>query len=331
MILKHYYSQDYLHHVAELTESRLHTFCIDSFFINFFVKEGANHRVINSSPFYGSHGGFYKLFEDENLMSEKCSMESLVKWLTEKDVTSLTIVENPYASKDEIQKNKELLNIIKTKQYISYDIIKRFSSVRWTDKTKDVDDLMAGYHSKTRNCLRKYLKSSAEIKTYDMTSQGYDDVIYWLANEHNKGIQAKNGVAKPLSYFQNLKKYYEKNRIEIKISYLDGELIAGLLNFKTCNQVEYWTPVTTDLGKVNNAIYGLIHDTLKDITGKDGAFLNFGGSWDTQNDLQRFKLRFGSEVKEYRYHCFIQSNSILKMSPDEILKLYPNFFVRKFN
>ena len=94
--------------------------------------------------------------------------------------------------------------------------------------------------------------------------------------------------------------------------------------------MEYWTLVVTDTGKQVNAIYGLINDTLENIIGRDGGMLNFGGSWLSQQDLQRFKKRFGSSVVEYQYNCFIKNNILLSQTDTSLLKAYPNFFVRKF-
>lgn len=330
-MLNHYYATDYLHHLADITDSELYTFCIDGFLINFFVKDGACGKVVNSNPFYGSHGGFYPADGQRAAAHEVISMVALADWLTQPDVASVTIVENPYCGAAAEAKNHELIDIMNMRQPISYEIIDRFSSVRWVDNITDFDALMTSYHSKTRNCLRKYLKSGAKIKTYNATSRAFDDHILWIADQHRQGIEAKNGAAKPLSYFQGLTQYYSSDRLEIKVSYLDDEPIAGLLNFKTCNQTEYWTPVITDMGKVNNAIYGLIDDTLKDIINQKGALLNFGGSWATQGDLQRFKLRFGSDVRAYHYHCFIQSVPVLQTSSDDLLQSYPYFFVRRFS
>ncbi len=331
MILDHYYLRDYLNHVSDFTDSKLNVFDVDGFLINFFVKVGKWGKVVNSSPFFGSHGGFYKAFEKEVLDCKVMSMDELAEWLTQHDVASVTIVENPYCDAVALAKNQELIDILKTRQIISYDIITRFSSVKWLKNITDSDTLMMSYHSKTRNCLRKYLKSGAYIETYNPTCSIFNERLLWIANEHRRAIEAKNGVAKPLSYFQTLSKYFHSDRLEVKVSFINGEPIGGLLNFKTGNQTEYWVPVVTDFGRANNAIYGMIDDTLKNAINKEGALLNFGGSWSTQNDLQRFKSRFGSKVCDYKYHCFVQSGSILNASSADLLGDYPYFFIRRFS
>ena len=329
-MLKHYYSKDYLNHLAELTISEIKTFLVDGLLINFFVKQGVFGEVINSNPFYGSHGGFFS--DDTSMMSscEMVSMNELVEWLIRDNVTSLTIIENPYCSIAEASKNSELINILRNNQGISYELIQRFSYLKWMEDIKDLDELMASYHSKTRNCVRKYLSSCATIKTYDMHSPSFEKTLSWLAMEHAKGIEAKNGVAKPLSYFRSLKDNYQTERFEVKVSYLGDEPVGGLLNFKVGSQVEYWTPVVTSLGRTINAIYGLIHSTLKDIISKEDSFLNFGGSWLNQVDLQRFKKRFGAEVREYNYHSFVFNEIICQKSSKDLLQAYPYFFIRKF-
>lgn len=329
-MLKHYYSEDYLCHLAELTTSEIKTFLVDGMLINFFVKQGAFGDVINSSPFYGSHGGFFTARNFTVLSHEAASMHEVVNWLMRGAVSSVTIIENPYCSTAEASRNSALIDILKANHNISYEIVQRLSYRKRTEYINDTDELMASYHPKTRNCVRKYLKSESNIKTYDMQSPFFEDALGWLAMEHIKAIEAKDGVAKPLSYFTDLKKKYRRDRFEIRICYLDGDPVGGLLNFKTENQIEYWTPVVTETGKKINAIYGLIHNTLEDIVGKKASFLNFGGSWVSQNDLQRFKERFGSEVREYNYHCFVRNEILTKKTSKDLLTAYPYFFVRKF-
>lgn len=331
MALDHYYQQDYLNHLSDFTESELYVFNVDGFLINFFVKNGQWGKVVNSSPFYGSHGGFYNVLEKKMLDYKKVSMDELAQWLTQCDVASITIIENPYSSAVQATKNQDLIDILKTRSIIRYDIIKRFSSVKWLENITDPNALMMSYHSKTRNCLRKYLKSGAHIKTYNPECGIFNECLLWIADEHKRGIEAKNGVAKPHSYFQSLSEYFQSDRLEVKVSYINNKPVAGLLNFKIDSQIEYWVPVVTEVGKANNAIYGLIDDTLKDAINSNCSILNFGGSWSTQNDLQRFKSRFGSKICDYKYHCFIKSESILNAPSADLLRSYPYFFTKKFS
>ena len=46
--------------------------------------------------------------------------------------------------------------------------------------------------------------------------------------------------------------------------------------------------------------------------------------------LKRFKERFGSEVREYNYHCFVSSDTIKQKESNELLNAYPFFFIRSF-
>ena len=330
LMLKHYYSSDYLNHLAKFTLSELKTFKVENLFINFFVKKGVYGNVVNSCPFYGSHGGF---FSDNKFVKpdcEKVSLNELVAWLTQDDISSFTIIENPYCSNEEALKNIELIKMLKKNNVKNYELIKRYSYLKWMEDIKDSKELMDSYHTKTRNCVRKYLKSGAIIKNYNTNSNSFKNIISWIAMEHTKGIKVKNGLAKPLSYFESLRDNYQFDRFEVRVSYLDDKPIGGLLTFKIGNQIEYWTPVVTDLGKKVNSMYGLIHDTLHEIMSKKNSFLNFGGSWVSQNDLKRFKERFGSEVREYNYHCFVSSDTIKQKESNELLNAYPFFFIRSF-
>lgn len=330
MTLKHYYSSDYLSHLADITESTFAGFCVNGLLINFFLRDGICGTVANSNPFYGSHGGFHEPLPNSPKNFVTVSLGDLIEWLENKNIAALTIVENPYSRENEALLNQELVGTLRSISNVKYEKISRFSSVRWVNGADSEDNLLAGYHGKTRNCVRKFLKSDCQIKSFSPGDEGFENVCQWLATQHKLGIEAKNGLPKPFSYFQSLADYYSPDRLEIDAVFLDDTPIAGLLNFRIDNQKEYWTPVTTPMGKTTNAIYGLIHKSLSDISNNGGGLMNFGGSWATQGDLQRFKNRFGSEVREYNYHCFVFDELVSRTHPNELLKSYPYFFVRNF-
>ena len=71
--------------------------------------------------------------------------------------------------------------------------------------------------------------------------------------------------------------FFLAERFEVKVAQLCGKPVAGLFNFRSDNQTEYWTPVVNNDGKTCNAIYGLIHHTLTELVGLEKTSLNFGG------------------------------------------------------
>ena len=161
------------------------------------------------------------------------------------------------------------------------------------------------YHQKTRNCVRKFKKSNACIVKYNIEDCNFKDNLLWLFENHEKAISSKNGLSKPWSYFESIPNSYNEDRYELVVCYKNNKRVGGLLNFIIGDEVEYWTPVITEEGRRINAIYGIIHHCLYEMSLEGKKIFNFGASWSSQKDLLRFKERFGSETKDYNYHCFV--------------------------
>ena len=329
-VLDHYYESDYLQNIARVTNSELRIFLLDEFYIPIFCKPGSFGTIINSSPFFGSHGGF-RLHNNANFRDcVKKTFEEIIDFTVGSEIAAVTLVENPYASSEEIAINRKFQLALSNSIADPCMKTKRFSAVLHLDSITDEEHLIRTYHQKTRNCLRKFFKTGAQIKSISANAPEADYALEWIADEHIKGLKDKSGIYKPKSYFQNLREDFEAARFEVRLCSLEGEDVAGLINFRCGNETEYWTPVITKEGREINALYGLIHDSANDILGREGAILNFGGSWETQHDLLRFKQRFGAEIKEYKYRTYILNTDLLALSPLTLQADYPFFFVRPY-
>lgn len=328
MKLSHWYSEDYLLHLANITSSERFTFKVNDFYINFFVKTGSHGEVINSNPFFGSHGGFYQ--SNYSLDAVNTDVDDLYSWLNNRNLCSLTLVENPYASPDEKMLNHELVSKLSSNHSLKHQEIKRFCSIAELEQISGQDDLLKSFHQKHRNAIRKYFKSGSEIKEISAEDRDFLSALDNLSTLHSQSILGKGGTAKGSTYFSSIMQYFESQRIQLLQSVLNGKVEAALLNFKIDNQIEYWTPVATEIGRQHNMIHGLINHAMLQICGKKNSRFNFGGSWSEQRDLLRFKNRFGSTSFSYKYDCFVSNSAILDVDPVEISNEYKFFFVRQF-
>ena len=129
-------------------------------------------------------------------------MNDLVSWLIRKQVASVTIVEDPYCDGHSKNKNHELISRLRNKSFLQHEVVNRLSYVKDVSKLDGSQTLMQSYHSKTRNCVRKFQNSGCEIETFMFQSEEYDAMLEWLAREHQKAIESKGGVAKTSSYFK---------------------------------------------------------------------------------------------------------------------------------
>lgn len=327
----HYYQEDYLRNIAKVSGSSLSIYFVDDFLIPIFRKRGELGTVINSSPFFGSHGGFRKSDSSHFETFERIAFHELAGLLVEPNVSAITLVDNPYQSLEELEMNCLLQRTISELCDWQCLTTKRHSAALRLEFVADEDALKTNYHQKTRNCLKKFEKSGAEVVSLSSSDVEYKDTIEWIAAKHIDTIKAKNGVFKNTQYFRNLNADFADDRFGLKLCLLNGERVGGVLNFHWEKQREYWTPVVTEEGRKINALYGLIHQTARDVVGGDGSLLNFGGCWPDQLDLLRFKQRFGSEVREYQYHTYLATDAICEAEPEELRKQYPYFYVRPYS
>ena len=58
---------------------------------------------------------------------------------------------------------------------------------------------------------------------------------------------------------------------------------------------------------------------------------NWGGTWVTQSGVRRFKGRWGTTEKIYKYFTRIQNKAIYDSSPEILSSNYPDFFVLPYN
>jgi len=330
-MLDHYYQQDYLKSVEKISGSSLSIYFVDDFMIPIFRKRGILGTVINSSPFFGSHGGFKKSDAGCFETFQRISFDGLAEALVEPSVASITLVDNPYQSPKEREMNRLLQDSVSSLFDAPCITTQRHSAVLRLESLSDESELRENYHQKTRNCLNKFEKSGAEVISVSPANEEYSEAIQWIAAQHIETLEAKKGVFKHAEYFEGLSADFPQGRFELKLCLLDGEKVGGVMNFHWKEQREYWTPVVTTEGRKINALYGLIHQTAKDVVGRKGALLNFGGSWPTQTDLLRFKQRFGSEVREYFYHTYLATDAIRLAEPEELQRQYPYFYVRPYN
>jgi hypothetical protein len=329
-MLNHYYSDDYINHLIKFTNSKHHVFSINGYYINLFEANGKYGKIFNSGIFFGSHGGFKKKLNNYSNQIELESVQELTNHLQNLNLSSLNIIENPYCNESESSLSEDLIFCLKNSFESCYQKINRSACIRFLQSDLSEDDLLMTYHQKTRNCVRKFKKSNASIVKYSIDDHDFKDNLFWLFENHKNAISSKNGLSKPWSYFESIPDSFDKERYELVVCYENEKRVGGLLNFIQGDEVEYWTPVITEEGRKINAIYGIIHHCLYQMSLEGKKVFNFGASWSSQSDLLRFKQRFGSETKDYNYHCFVINEELMKIDPEILIQEYKYFFVRGF-
>lgn len=268
-------------------------------------KQGEYGLVYNSLPFYGSNGG---VFGDSPE-----SIESLLSHYShiclDPETACSVYIENPLF---------KLPNKVPTHNFID----KRIGQISPIDFQTEVEDsLMNSYHTKTRNMVRKSLKSGLTLNTTDASWE-------FLIETHHENMSSIGGKAKPRSFFDEIRTCFKFNEDYcIYEAKFEGKPIASMLIFKFNDCIEYFTPVILQEYRSLQPLSFLIYHAMKELSISGYKYWNWGGTWSSQEGVYRFKSRWNAEDIEYMYFIQLNNRDILNLTSTQIQKAYPNFYL----
>jgi|SaaInlStandDraft_3_1057020.scaffolds.fasta_scaffold14910_2 hypothetical protein len=269
-------------------------------------KEGTLGTIINTLPYYGSNGGIIAKNDD--------AYNVLLNYYDElaNTVSGATYINNP-------------LNINKEK--VSHD----YSDIRighWTslEKTDDIPrSVMTSYHSKTRNLVRKAIKSNVEVSIDNNEKK-------FLYQTHVENMQSVGGIAKEKMFFDLLDKHFTAGEdYNIYIAKYEGKKIGAILLFYYNQTVEYFTPVAVSEYRNYQSTSLMVYQAMIDAIEKNYTWWNWGGTWLSQDGVYHFKSRFGAIDKKYSYFIKINNKDIYYATKEKLLNEYQNFYVIPFD
>jgi hypothetical protein len=322
-----YYTPDYLLFLESISpKSEIYYLCVtnenDKILGLIPVAQLSNETkgtIINSLPFFGSHGGV--LFDDKVELKNEI-LKLLINEISniKNDLLSITIIENPFNLMDE--------SIMKDCDFECID--KRLGQFKFLFPNEEInvigEKLMDSFHSKTRNAIRKGSTFSPKIKECYL-----NDTIRWIQKVHEKSISKINGSFKTIGDFENLFKFFPSPSMSrIFIAELNNEPVAGLIVLLYKNTVEYFTPVIEEEYKHTQLLSKLIFEIMIILSHEGYEIWNWGGTWESQKGVYRFKERFGSITKTYRYFNREIDNNIRQLSKKNLDNHFKYYYAYKF-
>ena len=232
----------------------------------------------------------------------------------------MTIVENPFEPFDK----SEL-------KLLGFEVIDnrfgQFKNINLDLYNQNLDhDLLMSFHSKTRNVVRKGLTFDAVF-----LEQIDNKTLEWLQFVHKKSILKLNGKFKTKEVFTTLLKHFPSPKnSRLFICKINNKIIAGVLVLLYNKTVEYFTPVIEEEYKYTQLLSSLIYETMKTLSKEGYKLWNWGGTWESQEGVYRFKDRFGSYTIPYRYFSLIKSQSIKEIDKDTLATEFNFFYSYKF-
>jgi hypothetical protein len=287
-----------------------------------FCMDGPLGVVINSLPFFGSHGSIIAR-RDAPIAAIQALFDAFNDLCREKAAICSTIVTNPFES-----------NSILFSQYpVDYvdERIGQITPLPPRDPEADLDArLMALLHQKTRNMVRKGAKSG-----FDVGHECSPETLKALHSLHDENIRCIGGIPKAWNVFQAIMQVFSYDRdyrVYVARNH-DGQIVSGLLVFYFKDTVEYFIPATLAAYRSYQPLSFLIYSAMKDaILERQARYWNWGGTWLSQNGVYAFKSKWGTQDFPYRYYIkeYLTHGRMAICSRAELLNGYPYFYTIPF-
>ena len=272
-------------------------------------KEGSLGRVYNSLPYYGSHGGILSVDEE----SERGLCDYYNKIASANQTGASTIVGNPLIPQSQPAQFQH--------NFMDHRI-GQLSSIAHEDSCEE--KLMESFHQKTRNMIRKAARSGFSVGKENNNTNLLELI-------HRENMEAINGSIKSSEFFKTLQNFFRADiDYQIWVARKGDEAAAALLLLFYKDTVEYYVPATKSAFRSLQPMSLLIFEAMKDASSRGYKLWNWGGTWESQEGVHRFKKRWGSKDIIYKYYTQVNSRKIYETRKEDLLEEYTNFFVIPF-
>jgi hypothetical protein len=275
--------------------------------------------IVNSLPWYGSHGGC--LVDEEN--GDAIRRRLLARYremIGELDAAFATLIPYPHESADR-DVYADVLAPLTTDDRIS-------QVTGLPDGGGDVEtQLMQTLRQKTRNLVRKALKQGFTYHLED-TDEGWR----FLFETHAANLAAIGGRAKPRSHFDALRETIPAEWRQLAVARLDGAPAAAILLLRFNRTVEYLTPVIEQRFRAMQPLSFAIWHAMLDAVRAGYREWNWGGTWTTQHSLHHFKAGWGATERRYSYFVHASPEALVRFNADRerVCGAFPYYFVFPF-
>lgn len=279
--------------------------------------------VVNSLPFFGSHGGALLapgLAEpDEAIRFLLGELEALAEAC---GAASATVVSNPLAPHTAVYGAWERCTFTGTR---IGQIAPLPDPAPGPEAVREA--LMTAYHSKTRNMVRKALSSGLTVRV-----DNGPKALRLLCELHGAAMAAMGSdAAKPWPVFEALAAALAPGAgRDVLLAELDGRAVAALLVLYGNACAEYFVPATREGFRELQPMTLLVHEAMARAALLGMRRFNFGGTWESQHGVYRFKSRFGARDHPYHHYTMLLDRALLAQPRERLLAAHPWYFTVPF-
>ena len=274
------------------------------------TKKGVKGKVVNSLPYYGSNGGILSVCET----AKEVLIVYYNRMVVTKEYISSVVILNPLDSKMNHNKfiNNEVDFRIGQITYLRSDYI-------------DIENLILDFHTKTRNMIRKALKSDIQVKIEN-------DQWDFLKTTHKENMLKINGKSKSDNFFKYSKDIFSAiEDYNIFVARKDNKIISALLVFYFGETIEYYMPVINQDYRSLQPLSLVISVAMLDGSNKGFKKWNWGGTWISQEGVYRFKSRWNTVDYKYDYMIYINKKEVYDYSIEHMESEYEGFYIIPYN
>lgn len=266
-------------------------------------------RVYNSLPYYGSNGGI--LSNNDKAHNELVNIYNEIA--CSKTTLSSTIITNPFNDQDSLG-------------FVHNHIDHRIGQMTdLSSKRDDFGGLLGRIESSARRNVKKALREGITVEVDH--SQ-----LNRLREMHEQNILAIGGIPKSKEFFVLIPQYFIPVKdFDLYVAKRNGVMIGGLLIFYFNQTVEYFTPAIDDEYRSYQPLSLIIMTAMSESAKKGFRWWNWGGTWESQVGVYRFKRKWGAHERKYSYYTQLNDPSILAWPREKILNTFSNFFVVPFS
>ena len=284
------------------------------------AMEVRGRRVINSLPFFGSHGGpiVRPGGAPEAVSALFSNFNSIAK---SKGVIASTIVSSPMQPVGTVASSFP-------HTHTDTRIAQITELPQSTDSQALEEELLLRFHKNTRTAIRKSFKSG-----FVFSEDESEEALRAVYKMHVKAMTLIGGRSKPSNFPDAVRKSFEfGSHYKLYVARHDGNLAAGLLVFFFRDTIEYFMPVTDPYYRSGQPGSGLIFTAMVEgILNNKASKWNWGGTWLSQTGVYSFKKKWGATDFPYTYFSRL-SDSILWIEPDAfaLSSEFPYFYLAPF-
>jgi len=281
--------------------------------IPFFEKNSIHGKVINSLPFFGSHGGV--LSNDFEIKKQLLKMMN--NYISENDILSSVIITNPFNTENSIYEKFYNYNFVENRFTQCINLKSKTNELAWKN-----------FEKRVRWTIKKCEKNNLSVKIVKLNKKNSTDFY----EVYRIGMEIKKGRLKPPEFFNYIKSNFEDNQdYDVFVAYKGDLPIAYLLVLYYYPFAEYYMPAFKKEWSNSQGTSLLIWESIKHSIEKNIEFYNFGGTLANQKDLYLFKRGWGSVDYTYNYFIFADVDRIKTINVEDIKNYYENFYVISFD